>query len=73
MPGEGPGDLFEDGAADDASAAQVAAGFLNLTAGQVAGACLAVLGLAAGGKSEPLFGSFMSLLLRHRFGPIAAS
>ena len=70
MSGEGPGDLFQYGFADDACAAEVAAGLFHLATGQVAGAGLAVLGLAAGGESEPLLSSFMSLLLWHRFGPV---
>ena len=67
---QGPRDLFEHGTADDPRAAQVAAGLLDLPRGQVAGAGLTMLGLAAGGQTETFFGPFVGLLLRHGKRPV---
>lgn len=44
---------------------QVPLALVRHAGGQVAGAGLAVLGLARGGQSEPFLGSLVSLLLWH--------
>lgn len=70
MAGEGHGDLVQDRFAEDAGAAEVAARLLGLARGQVAGPRLAMLRLAFGGQSEPLFRSLMGFLLWHLTGPV---
>lgn len=65
MGSEQNADFLRFDAIDDRGAAQVAASLFAHTGGQVAGAGLAVLGLAGGGKSEPFFGSFVGLHLGH--------
>ena len=73
MTGEGHRDLVEHGLAQNLRAAEVATRLLGLSRGQVAGAGLAVLGLSLGGQAEPLFGSFVGLLLWHFSGPMLAN
>ena len=65
MAGEGHGDLVEDGFADHLRAAEVAPRLLGLARSEVARPGLAMLGLALGGQSKPLFRSFVCLLLWH--------